>query len=140
MTREEKAIKVAELYSEQLGCLKKSIDISLLPAAIRPSTSIRRAFRIAGLMLRAKQLEDQRQAIIAQPNFEKGGLAVVGETGDEPILLKDAMVKFLMKDGRIIGNSDGTGFKCNIVANKAYRNTYLIDNKDNENLLNNQKQ
>lgn len=92
MTKDEKRTKVEAIYKEQLSYIKKSLAVAKLPEPKRPSTSMKRAFRVMAYTIHVRQLEVQKQMIIATPtgiNFECGGVAIVGEKEKEQIINKD---------------------------------------------------
>ena len=90
MTKEEKIKAITELEKEQWKLLKKSLKIAKLKAPKRWQTSIVRAMKIFTLTMQAKQIQAQKKMIASQPtpNFPKGGIVSIKESGEEVILNK----------------------------------------------------
>jgi len=74
MDKETKLNTIAELKKQQLRLLEKSTKIATLPQPKRPSTSIKRAFKIMSIAVECKVIQERIKMIAQQPSFEKGGV------------------------------------------------------------------
>jgi hypothetical protein len=82
----------------QLSLIKQVAKMSALPAK-RPAATLRRVGKLLAIDLQIRQLEMQKQMIIAQPipNYIKGGMssnsiAIVGEAGPELIITPNGSI------------------------------------------------
>ena len=117
MTKDEKRDKVEAIYKEQLSYFKKTLAAAKLPEPKRPITSIKRAFRVTAYAIHVRQLEVQKQMIIATPtdvNFECGGVAIVGEKEPEQIINKGGKsINFITPNTQIL-SSEPQKQACNL--------------------------
>lgn len=100
MNKDEKKIKVMDIYDEQLLYMRKTIAVCKLPEPKRPSTKMKRAFRVVAYAMKIKQLELQKQIVISQPILEGyvgGGNAIFGDLGQEIITDRNGKLYSLVK-------------------------------------------
>lgn len=98
MDKIDKLNKINELKQQQLKLMEKSIKIATLPTPKRPSTSIKRAFRVLALAWECKMIQEQIKLItwqpIPPPNLEKGGIIIEGKAhGKEEIIINHKNIK-----------------------------------------------
>jgi hypothetical protein len=96
--KKQKERELKKLMRKQLSLIKKVAKISIVPAK-RPSTTLCRVGKLLAIGLQIRQLEMQKQMIIAQPipNYIKGGvsssgIAIVGEAGLELIITPNGSI------------------------------------------------
>jgi len=93
MDKETKLNLISELKQKQLKILEKSAKIAMLPNPKRPSTSIKRAFKVMAMAYECKIIQERIKMIIHQPSFDNIGIFGGTEHGDgEMILTSDDRV------------------------------------------------
>jgi hypothetical protein len=97
MDKESKLNAIAEIKKQQIDLIKKATKIAALPQPKRNSTAINRAFRVLGIMLECKVLQERIKIIAQQPmppNKFSPGSDIVGEHGPEKIILPNKTNKW----------------------------------------------
>lgn len=143
MNKEEKYSKIKEIYNEQKRLVKKAVAVAKLPEAKRPITTIKRAQKVVMLMINARQLEVQKQTLIAIPiteGFVSGGMIIAEPQGNEIIKTKDGKVINFIPPIKFRDVNEAQKPACNLcsVSNSALEFD-LKDSKETLKTLNNKK-
>ena len=98
MDKIDKLKKIGELKQQQLKLIEKSVKIMTLPEGKRPSTAIKRAFRVVALAWECRMIQEQIKMItwqpIPPPNLEKRGIIMEGNAhGKHEIIFSHKNIK-----------------------------------------------
>jgi len=73
---QSKIEEIKKLRDQQIVLCKKGLRIAKYPTPKRPSTAIRRAFRVLGIAMHCAVIQNQKRTIAAQVPFKEGGIIV----------------------------------------------------------------